>query len=158
MLGIVMTAAFFFLLGGSNRTDETEARIRTLSELRIAGERITRDARNSVSICAPEPAAGADYLALSGPPDIDSLSTSSECEPARMVIYDCATTPGACTRSEGGGSPALLVEGLDTGSPVFASSGGNYVTVDLRKLPEDRERSVAFRRGAALRNFCEGGC
>ena len=158
MLGIVFTGAFFFYTGALNRTEETEARVDTLAELEVAGERITRDVRDSASICAPAPGAGSNYLALSGPPETGSFATASNCEADRMIIYDCSTTPGTCTRSEGGGSPVLAVEGLATGSPVFASSGGNEVAIDLRQVPDERDRAVAFQRGATLRNFCEGGC
>jgi prepilin-type N-terminal cleavage/methylation domain-containing protein len=158
MLGIGLTAAFFFYSSAVGRTADTEERVDTISDLRILGERMARDVRESSSICAPLPAPSADVLYLSGPPDLDSTTSSSACEAARMVVYDCETTPGTCTRSEAGGTAEVLGEGLDTSTAVFTKTADNYVSIYLSQIPEGRSSAVTFERGAALRNYCEGGC
>jgi len=149
MLGIAFTAAFFFYAGALNRTSESEARVNTLSELNIAGERIVRDVRESAKICSPG-VEGANSLILSPP------TSGTPCDPATRIVYDCTTNPGTCTRTEGGSS-SLAVDGLVPGpeAPIFVSEGSNHVAIDLRAIPEDRDRAIAFQRGATLRNPCE---
>ena len=158
MLGLGLTAAFFFYSSAVGRTAETEARVNTLAEVRNLGERMARDVRESSSICAPLPAPSADVLYLSGPPNLTSTTSSSACEASRMVVYDCQTTPGTCTRAEGGGAAEILGEGLETATPIFTKTADNYISIYLAKTPEDRNAPITFERGAALRNYCEGGC
>lgn len=158
MLGIGLTAAFFFYSSAVGRTTDTERRVQVTADLRNLGERMARDVRESASICAPEPAPSANALYLSGPPDLNSTTSSSACEPARMIVYDCQTTAGTCTRAEGGGAAEILGEGLDTSTAVFTKTTDNYVSIYLSKVPQGRNSAITFERGAALRNFCEGGC
>jgi prepilin-type N-terminal cleavage/methylation domain-containing protein len=158
MLGIGLTAAFFFYSSAVGRTTDTEARVNTISDIRNLGERMARDVRESSSICAPLPAPSADVLRLSGPPNLGSTTSSSLCEASRMIVYDCETTPGTCTRAEGGGAAEILGEGLDTATPIFTKTADNYVSIYLSKTPDGRNAAITFERGAALRNYCEGGC
>ena len=158
MLGIGLTAAFFFYSSAVGRTTDTEERTHTLGEVRNLGELMARDVRESSSICSPLPAPSSNRLYLSGPPDLSSSASSSLCVAGRMIVWDCETTAGTCTRSEGGAPAEIAGEGLDTSTPIFTKTADNYVSIYLSKVPEDRAGAITFDRGAALRNYCEGGC
>jgi prepilin-type N-terminal cleavage/methylation domain-containing protein len=156
LMGFGLIAAFGFYSSAVGRTADSEARINSVSELRITGERMARDVRESASICSPAPAPTSNSLYLSGPTDLADLGGASDCEASRMIVWTCEG--GGCFRSEGGGSPVLQVEGLSTSLPVFTSSGGDYVSIYLAKVPEDRTGAITFERAATLRNYCEDGC
>jgi prepilin-type N-terminal cleavage/methylation domain-containing protein len=150
LMGFGLLAAFGFYSSAVGRTADSEARINSISELRITGERMARDVRESASICTPAPSPTSNTLYLSGPTDLDDLAGASDCEASRMIAWTCEG--GSCFRSEGGASPVLQVEGLSTALPVFTSSGGNYVAIYLAKVPDGRAGAITFERGATLRN------
>jgi prepilin-type N-terminal cleavage/methylation domain-containing protein len=155
MLGIGLTAAFFFYSAALGRTTDTQARIDTISDLRNVGEQIARDIRDSEKLCPPLPSPSSNQLYLSGPPVPGVASTSANvCATTRRIIWDCATTAGTCTRSEAGHSPVVAATGLSTSTPMFSSSGSNYILIHLYKLPAGREGAITFDRGASLRNYC----
>lgn len=152
MLGITFTAAYFFYASVLNRTEATQARSNTQADLTVASERIAREVREARSVSAPALGEDGNRLALAVPTADGTLD---------QVVYDCEGVAGTCRRSVNGGGWTEIVSGLDTGAPVFRSfnaspgaSSPDYVAIDLRQTPADRDAPIALERGVALRNYC----
>lgn len=148
MLGIALTATFFFYQAVVNRTTDTQERRNTLADQRVALERMVRDIRAADRVTAPTAGATANGLQL------NVLDGSGGA--ATVVAYDCEGVEGACTRSVGGGTPSAVIEGLEpSAEPVFTvGSDGHWVRVSLQAVPEGRTRPIILSRGVTLRNFC----
>ena len=158
MMGVGLTAAFAFFSSGLTRTTGTESRVETMATLQGLGERMARDVRQSASVCTPAPSPSADVLYLSGPPDPASPSTASDCVASRMITWDCASASGACSRKQGTGAAETIADGLAGSPAIFTYSANDYISIELASLPMDHERPIVIEQGAALRNYCDGGC
>ena len=144
LAGMGMTAGFYFYASAVGRTADTEARVDSIADVRNTGELIARDVRESGAICTP-----------AGATNVLSLAASSSTPCTATVVWNCAATPGTCTRTEGGDTETVI-EGLSTSSTVFTPAS-NYVSIRLNKLPDGRDGEVTIERGAAVR-VCQGTC
>lgn len=168
MLGIGLTAAFFFYLAAVGRTTDTEARVDTLAAERVMIENISREAREAARLVVD----GGDALLIYG---VAGASSSAR----EVVRYDCGTTPGTCTRSTATwnsgslgdevdlapatstfSSPTVEIQGLDpavapfSGTPDPAGAPLTSFFVQLQALPEGRDRPITLTREITARNVC----
>jgi len=143
---VVFAAAFGFYQIVVNRTADTTARANTLSDTRVAMERMTRDIREGKTVSVG-----------SGGTSLTIVS------PIEQIIYTC--TSGTCSRSTrtlAGAAktgPERIVAGLNSSTVVFQSvslTGAAHasVRVTLNSTPEGRDTPIALTEDVTLRNEC----
>lgn len=141
--GVIFTAAFFFFLTTLSRTEDTEARLNTLADVRIASENVARDARESVNATVDPTGM---TLSLSGPPAITGINTP--------VVYSCVASTGTCTRQLGSNAATTFATDLDLSTAPFTALAADYVRIQFTQIPEDRDSPISIDRGVTLRNYC----
>ena len=177
MLGIGLTAAFFFYQSAVARTTDTEARVDTLAEQRVMIENISRESREAVRLVVRD--SGGNVASSGGILDIYGVSGAASAS-REAIRYDCVSTPGTCTRAtyawDSGGygdtvavapalaaptSPATIeMDGLDpaivpfSGAATPAGSPLTTFSVELQSLPEGRDRPIRLTREITARNVC----
>ena len=177
MLGIGMTAAFFFYQAAVARTSDTQARTDTLSEQRVLAENVAREAREAARLVIRD--AGGLEATSGNILDIYGVETAAGSTRV-MVRYDCGTTPGTCTRStfawDPGSvgttvpvapavgtaltAPATEITGLDSSVAAFsgtASPSGSPLAgfnMQIQALPDGRDRPIRLEREITARNVC----
>ena len=143
---VIFGAAIGFYYVVVHRTADTTARTDTLSDSRVAMERITRDIREGKTVTV---GSGGSSLTIT--------------TPLEKVIYSCSV--GVCTRSTqtlagvATGTPERIIDELNTSTAVFQSatiSGAPHATVrvTLNSTPEDRATPIALTEDISVRNDC----